>query len=228
MRVVVGCLERLDFHFHHVRRVDVGAQEPEGVHLGGFHVERERFLFGSLFEALRPLDRGGLFLVLAGVESQVLLVDLVQHGFYGVARLGLVVLEFVHPEILLHEDCLDLVEHSLALVAVAHRDFLEDAIGKDGRTERTVGVHLEVSDDSLEVTADGEVREFGKCNLFTADNGNRADEAIFGVGTLVLDCHVVGKTLVQHLQNQEGVFLVGELRVKLQLRVRMGQKEKDR
>ena len=225
VRVVECRLEGLDFHFHHVRRVDVGAQKAEGVHLGRFHVEREGFLLGSLFETLFPLE---LRLLLLAVEAQVLLVDLVEHGFDGVARLGLDVVDFAYPEVLLHEDGLELVEHRLALVAVAHRDLLEDAVGEDGGAQRAVGVHLEMPDDAAEVAPEGEVRQFRERDLFTADHGHGADEAVLGIRPLVLDGHVVHKTLVQHLQNQECVFLVGVLRVQLQLLVRMGQQDDDR
>ena len=226
VRVVEGRLEGLDFHFHHVRRVDVGAQQAEGVHLGRFHVERERFLFGSLFKTLFPLEVG-LFLALA-VEPEILLVDLVEHGFDGIAGLRPDVAYFANPEVLLHEDGLELVEHRLALVAVGHRDLLEDAVGEDGGAQRAVGVHLEMPDDTLDVAPQGEVRQFGKRDFLAADHGHGADEAVFGIRPLVLDGHVVRKTLVEHLQNQEGVFLVGVLRVKLQLLIRMGQENDDR
>ena len=228
VRVIERCLERLDFYFHYMGRIDIGAQEAVSVHPGRFDVERKRFLFGSLFKTLFPFGRVWFLLVLACGKPKVLLVNLVKDGFDGVAGLRLDVVDFANPEVLLHEDCLDLVEHRLALVAVGHRNFFEDAIGEDRRAERAVGVHLEMPDDSLEVAPEGEVREFRERNLFAANYRDRADKAVFGIRPLVLDGHVIDKTLVQHLQNQEGMFPVGVLRILLQLRIRMGQQDDDR
>ena len=126
------------------------------------------------------------------------------------------------------ENVPDAVPHDFTLGTVLDRNLFENAVRENRRVHIVVRIELEKSDHPAAVmAADRHLRELRYGHFLAADNRNRPDKSIFGIGTLLLDRKVVINPLVQHLQDEIRLFLVGILGLRPEIPVGIHQKEHD-
>ncbi len=126
------------------------------------------------------------------------------------------------------QNVLDAVPNDFPLGAILDGNLFENAVGKDRRVHVVVRIELEEPDHpSAVMAADRHLRELRNRHFLAADNRDRANKAVFGIGTLFFYREIVVNPLVQHLQDEIRLFLVGVLGFRLEVPVGIHQKKHD-